>query len=152
MQTASMGTVGEDLWVDGTAVTLVEQGASDLERLVLAVEAGMVDAEALEIRFVRPTGDWDDYEGPGVGPFSSDDLGPEEKGMALYEVLGAVPVSALADSTLELSEAPPDLEAGDRGFLVGPDDWAGAPGWLYAKVMEDSQGGRGVAHYRASWK
>ncbi|MDP6931950.1 MAG: hypothetical protein QGG40_03500 [Myxococcota bacterium] len=144
-----MGTVGEDLLVDGTEVTLVGEGASDLERLVMAVEAGMVDTETLDFRFVRPTGDWDDYEGPGAGSFSSDDLSPEEKGLALYEILGAVTVSALSDSTLELSETPPDLQTGDRGFLGGSDDWAGAPGWLYAKVMVDSEGGRGVAHYRA---
>jgi hypothetical protein len=106
-------------------------------------------AEGLHVRFARPTGAWDDYAGPGTAGFSSDGLTAEDKGIALTGFLGEVAVSSVDGSTVFLAGPAPATEAGDRVYLVGSDDDAGAPGWLYAKVLLDASGARGVAHYRA---
>ncbi len=102
---------------------------------------------ASAVRFVRPTGTWDDYEGPGTDGFSG--LGAEAKGLPITAVLGEVAVSAISGAQVTLASAPPALQAGDIAYLVDGTDAAGAPGWLFAKVMVDAAGQRGVAHYRA---
>ncbi|MCP4805721.1 MAG: hypothetical protein GY913_35895 [Proteobacteria bacterium] len=61
--------------------------------------------------------------------------------------LAEVAVTAHPDG-VQLASVP-DLLAGDVVLLVGPDHHAGAPGWLFSKILVDSSGARGVAHYRA---
>jgi len=125
------GEMDVDAFLDGTSLTL----------------AGQELAEVQTARFVRPTGEWDDHAGPGTGHF--DDLAAEDKGLPLYEVLAERTVLSVADDTVEIDAAVPDLLPGDVVYLVGPDDAAGAPGWLYGKTFLDADGVRGVPHYRA---
>ncbi len=125
------GEVGVDLTVNGS-------------ELVFAAQA--LDG-ATVARFVRPTGAWDDYDGPGTGSFAG--LSAVEKGLPVHQVLGERSIQSLAGDTAIVVEPPPALEAGDIVYLAGHDDAAGAPGWLYAKVYVDSDGNRGVPHYRA---
>ncbi len=98
-------------------------------------------------RFVRPTGVWDDYDGPGTGSF--DGLSAEEKGLPLYDVIAQRAVLSIDGDAAELDADVPDLQPGDLVYLGGPDDTAGAPGWLYGKTFLDADGERGVPHYRA---
>ncbi len=99
-------------------------------------------------RFLRPTGQFDDYDGPGTASFEG--RSAEEKGLPLYDFLAERAVVTVEGPVVQLDEAPPALQAGDLVYLVGDEDMAGAPGWLYAKILTDAQGERGVAHYRAT--
>ena len=99
------------------------------------------------VRFARPTGSFDDYDGPGTAGFSG--LSAEDKGLPILSVLGELAVVSIDGGTVTLAGEPPALEAGDIAYLVDGDDAAGAAGWLFAKVMLDAEGQRGVAHYRA---
>jgi hypothetical protein len=103
---------------------------------------------ALVARFVRPTGDYQDYPGPGTSWFSGE-LSPEDKGLALEEVLFEVPVASVGGGQVQLESAPAGLQAGDRVYLCADGHHAGAAGWLYAKTLVSAEGERGVAHYRA---
>jgi len=125
------GMVGEGVVADGASL----------------IFAGQALADATAARFVRSSGDWDDYEGPGTGSFEG--LAVSEKGIPLEHVLGERTVLSVSGDTAHLDEPPPDLQDGDRVYLVGPDDAAGAPGWLYGKVLVDAEGRHGVAQYRA---
>lgn len=111
------------------------------------VFSGQTLAGATVARFVRPTGAWDDYDGPGTGSFEG--LSAPEKGLPIHQVIGERSIQSLSGDTALLADPPPALEPGDRVYLVGPGDAAGAPGWLYGKVFVDADGNRGVAHYRA---
>ncbi len=125
------GVVGDDVAVAGPLLMFDESELRDIEIA----------------RFVRPTGTWDDYAGPGTGSF--DGLAPEDKGLPVHHVLAERVVTSVTDDTVEIDHAVPDLRAGDLVYLCGPDDLAGAPGWLYAKSFLDADGVRGVPHYRA---
>ncbi len=129
------GTVGAEVTVEGTLVTFGD--------ITLPIEDG------LHLRFARPTGVWDDYAGPGTSGFSSDGLTPTDKGVALSEFLGEVAVTSVDGATVAIAAPAPETEDGDLVYLVGTDDDAGRPGWLYAKVLVDASGARGVPHYRA---
>jgi hypothetical protein len=126
-----VGSYGQDFTASGA---ILDFGAASLP-------------QASAVRFVRPTGTWDDYEGPGTGHFSS--LSAEEKGLPVTTVLGEVAIRTVGGGAVTLAAEPPTLEAGDIAYLVDGDDAAGAPGWLFAKVMVDAQGARGVAHFQA---
>lgn len=127
----AMGTVGVDLVVDGTTVTLT----------------GTPSGAPVAMRFVRPTGTWMDDAGPGTGWFDS--LPAEDKGLPILTALGTVDVIDLVGGTVTLGSTAPALQEGDIAYLVGEHDLAGAPGWLYAKTLVDRDGARGVAHHRA---
>ncbi len=127
--------------VMGELGTDVESIGDDL------VFAGQVLPAVTAARFVRPTGEWDDYDGPGTASFAG--LPAEEKGMPIRAVLGEVAVAAVVGDTVTLAVSAPALQPGDRVYLVADDDRAGAPGWLYGKTLVDADGSRGVAHYRA---
>jgi hypothetical protein len=107
------------------------------------------DEGGLRVRFARPTGTWVDYAGPGTAGFSSDDLTPEDKGIPGTDFLADVGVSAVSGDTVWLDGPIPVTQADDLVTLVRSGDDAGASGWLYAKVLADASGARGVAHYRA---
>ena len=128
----AVGTVGEDLTVDG---------------VTLSFSAGSLPAGATAVRFVRPTGGWATDPGPGA-PWQ-DGLTDAERGLALADPLGEVAVSGVSGGTVTLASAAPATQAGDQAFLVGEDDEAGTPGWLFGKVLVDADGAVGVAHYRA---
>jgi len=129
----AQGTVGEDLQVTGD---------------VVAFSAPVPVRDDLVVRFVRPTGQWDDYDGPGTAWFS--DLSAEDKGLPTTEVLGEVAVAGIDGAVATLTGPPPALQDGDIAWLGTSDLLAGAPGWLFAKVLVDQDGNRGVAHYRAT--
>lgn len=132
-QTAAV--LGEDAQIDGQNLT-IDNWDDELEG-----EFG--------VRFVRPTGSWIDYDGPGTSYFSSGTLTPEQKGLEREEFLGEVSL-LVSSGTLTLAEAPPDTKDGDRIYIVkAGSDLAGSPGWLYAKTLTDSEGQRAVPHYRA---
>ena len=147
---------------DGASVAAVGgQAVPDVGGYRLRAELGVdvsVDGAALDfgertlpaastVRFVRPTERWDDYEGPGTASFSG--ASAEEKGLPVHEVLGERAISSVAGGFVIMEGAAPELQAGDIVYMVDGSDSAGAAGWLFAKVMVDSQGERGVAHYRA---
>ncbi len=123
--------VGVDVSADGATLDL---GERDLPN-------------ASSVRFVRPTGSWDYYEGPGTTFW--DGLSAEDRGLPIHEVLGERTVQSVEDGVVTLDEGPPRLVAGDIVYLVDGDDAAGAAGWLFAKVTVDAAGERGVPHYRA---
>jgi len=125
------GTLGADVAQDGMSLAFSEQSLP----------------ETSAARFVRPSGSYDDYEGAGTGSFS--DMSAEDKGLPIHSVLGEVAIASTSGGTVLLEEQPPDLQQGDIVYLVSGDDAAGAAGWIYAKVLVDSEGNRGVAHYRA---
>ena len=116
---------------------------SDLELTFPGVDLPAATAA----RFVRPTGLWDDYDGPGTASFSG--LPAEQKGLPIHTVLGEVALASVNGEVATLAAEAPALEPGDRVYLVEGHDRAGAPGWLYGKVLVDDDGRRGVPHYRA---
>lgn len=129
---SARGVVGTDASVAGRDVTIPGAVAS----------AGVV-------RFVRPTGEWDDYDGPGVGWLSAPERTAIEKGLPIFEVLGEVAVASVAGDVVTLAGDPPPTLPGDVVYACGDGEWAGAAGWLFTKVLVDRDGERGVHHYRA---
>jgi hypothetical protein len=127
--------LGEDAQLEGRELTLVD---SSLE-----------NGSGLVVRFIRPTGSWDDYEGPGTAHFSSGEWSAEEKGLELEEFLGEIALISLEGDVLTLADDPPETQEGDRIYVAAETDYAGESGWLYAKTLVDSDGARGVPHYRA---
>jgi hypothetical protein len=111
--------------------------------------ADLAGASPSVVRFVHPSGEWDDYAGPGVGWLSDPERTPAEKGLPVTEVLGEAGIASIVGDTVELDADPPALAPGDVVYLVGEGEHAGAPGWLYAKVLVDRDGNRAVHHYRA---
>lgn len=130
------GVVGADATLVGTA---------------LSITGVVFDGEgATAVRFVRPTGDFADYEGPGTGWFAAPERTPEDKGETIEEVIEEVAIAAVAGDTVTLARAPADVLPGDVAYVVtGADEWAGAPGALFGKVLVDRDGARGVPQYRA---
>ncbi len=117
---------------------------------VLTLEDSLDEsATNLVVRFTRPTGTWEDYTGPGTAAFSTPDLTAEDKGLELEEYLGEVEVLSTDGWNLELEADLPDIQMGDRFYVATDGDQAGAPGWLYGKILVDAEGSRGVPHYRA---
>jgi hypothetical protein len=125
------GEFGLDADLVDTSLTLPGQDLADVEIA----------------RFIRPTGEWDDYEGPGTGAF--DGLSAEDKGQQLHDVIAQRAIVSTTGDTAELDAGVLELLPGDLVYLAGPDDAAGAPGWLYGKTFLDADGDRGVPHYRA---
>jgi len=127
-------------------VTLEAEGPLAGRRLDLA----QVSTDATHVRFVRPTGRWDDYPGPGVGWFSEPTRRAEDKGLQLFEALGQVPIERVDPAGLTLADDPPALRPGDVAYVVAPNQWAGAPGWMWSKTLVDAQGQGPVHHGRAA--
>lgn len=109
------------------------------------------------VRFVHPTGEWDDYA--GVGFFADKALSPMEKGLEILAPLGEANVVSVGAGTLTLDAVVP-AAIGDIAYLgdaLGDtlDDGApsralaGVPGYTFAKVTVDANGERLVHHYRA---
>jgi len=116
----------------------------------LTFDGALLDgAGALAVRFVRPTGGFEDYAGPGVGWFSDPARTAEDKGLPTFDFVEELAVAAAAGDTLTLARAPAVVLPGDVAFVVGAGDWAGTPGALYGKILVDRAGARGVHHYRA---
>jgi len=131
----AVGFIGEDAWLDARLLTLAGSALDNATDLVA--------------RFTRPTGSWDDYEGPGTAPFSGEEWSAEDKGMAPEDFLGEVAVSSVEGDVLTLAGDAPQLQSGDRVYVTAEADYAGTPGWVYAKILVDADGARGVPHYRA---
>lgn len=131
--------------VGGYTLTGVLGSDASLQGSLLSLPgAGQLEGQ-WTLRIVRPTGSWDDYAGPGTR--TAEGLSPEQKGVALDDFVAEVQATASTEGLL-LAELP-DLQPGDRVYVVAEDQWAGAPGWLYAKVLVDAEGNRAVPHYRA---
>lgn len=110
------------------------------------------------VRFVRPTGTFDDYA--GIGFFASPALTPQQKGLELQAPIGEAVVVSAQNGALILSGAP-SVQAGDVALLgdalpasladgAPALALAGAPGYAFARVTVDADGARNVAHYRAN--
>jgi len=109
------------------------------------------------LRFVRPSGVFYDYEGPGI--FGDGSLAAEDKGMEIESPVGQASIVDIDGDVLTLDQAPV-LEIGDRVHLGDawpeePEDGqdalhlAGRAGTSFSKVLLDSAGNRHVPHYRA---
>ncbi len=120
----------------------------DVTAQVGALVFGAAIAADLSVaRIVRPTGEWDDYAGPGTVGFAG--LTAEAKGLPVEQVLAEFAVTQVDGAEVSVDGDLPELQAGDVVYLCGDGDLAGAPGWLHAKVMVDRDGARCVPHYRA---
>ena len=106
--------------------------------------------DATHVRFVRPTGGWDDYPGPGVGWLSDPTRSAEDKGLPLLEALGQIAVEHSDPTGLTLADDPPALRPGDLAYVVAAEQWAGAPGWMWSKTLVDARGEGPVHHGRAA--
>jgi hypothetical protein len=135
------GAIGEGVVVEGRQATFSGP--------IAGAEAALV------LRFTRPTGAWADFEGPGVGWFSEPGRTAEEKGLPIHDLVGEVAVASVTPSedgasvVVTLAADPPAIEPGDVAYLVAEGQWAGAAGWLHAKVLADREGRSGVHHYQA---
>ncbi len=109
------------------------------------------------VRIVRPSGVFDDYE--GIGYFADPMLTPAQKGMEIFEPVAQADIVAINQDKLLLNTSVL-LQAGDRVYVGDSLGWppvdgqaslalAGAAGYGFAKVLVDSNGERGVHHYRA---
>ena len=129
----ALGTVDEDLSVVGSVLTL----------------PGAVLDGATAVRIARPTGEWVDYAGPGVGWFSEPTTLAADKGLRALEFIEEILVVSADGESAVIAHEPADLLPGDQVFITGPGQLAGVSGWLYAKTLVDGAGRIGVAHYRA---
>jgi hypothetical protein len=109
------------------------------------------------VRFVRPTGAFDDYD--GVGLFEGATLTSSEKGMEIADPIGAATIVSVVGTVVTLDASVP-AAAGDLAYLGDADPasftdgdparaLAGSPGWAFSKVLVDPDGDRGVPHFRA---
>jgi len=139
----AQGTEGSDVTTSGSLMTWPAGAA--------AAQSGHV------VRAVRPSGSYDDYE--GVGFFAEPSLSPADKGLEILDPIGTANVVSVAGDAITL-DVPLSLQAGDIVYLGDPLpaalsdgdtslDLAGASGHTFARVMVDSAGSRGTAHYRA---
>ncbi len=131
--------------VGGYTLTGVLGEQATLEHQLLKLPGSDDLSGSFTLRFVRPTGTWDDYAGPGTR--TADGLSPEQKGLPLHDFVVEVDATA-SEGGLLLAEAV-EVQEGDRVYVVRERQYAGAPGWLYAKVLVDHEGDRAVPHYRA---
>ncbi len=144
--------------VGGARATAVVGADASVVGATIDWPAGATSAKSGDVvRFVRPTGVFDDYD--GVGLFEGATLSAQEKGMEILEpvaeavvvsVVGTVvtldrSVSAAAGDRVSLGDAAPAAFAdGDPSLAL-----AGAPGWAFARVLVDPDGVRNVPHFRA---
>lgn len=139
----AQGVVGGDVTAQGSS--LVWSGG--------ALRAKIGDV----VRFVRPTGVYDDY--PAVGFFADPLLTPYDKGLELAAPVASAVVNGVGAGVLSLDQTP-NVAAGDVVFLgdAAPLSFvdgdpsralAGLPGRTFAKVLTDSSGARFVPHHRA---
>ena len=139
---AARGVEGTDVTTAGTTMTWAA-GA-------LLASGGDV------VRIVRPSGVFDDYD--GVGLFAGNALTPAEKGLEIHEPVGEASVVSAGGGQLQLDQSLTVL-AGDIVYLGDPTAatdgqtslrLSGAAGYTFSKVLTDTSGARGVAHYRAT--
>jgi hypothetical protein len=159
--TSRVGVVGVDLTASGP--TLDWPGFADV-------------LPGLQLRAVRPTGDFWDYD--GIGLFAGVTLSPQEKGYELLTPLGESEVVAVSDTSMTLFRdldllpgdlvyvvdppepdpeptgeggAPPDRHHGvDLTWSTSSEALAGLPGIMIARVLRDADGRLGVPHHRAT--
>lgn len=105
------------------------------------------DAEAGDrVRVVRRPGEFVEYE--GVGPFGDGRFSTPQKGLPRTTFVQEATV--LAVDVAGVATFDRALEAGDEAYLVrGDDDWAGRPGFGFARVMADARGQTMVPHFLA---
>lgn len=87
------------------------------------------------------------YEYTGYGPFGDGTFGPGEKGLPLEVYVGESVVTQVAGGQVTFDRP---LPSGQIAYLVrGADDWAGQPGFGFARVMSAPDGRRMVPHFVA---
>ena len=97
------------------------------------------------IRVIDQPGDYVDYR--GVDPFADDRWTPEQRGLLREVYRGESIVVGVTGDRVTL-DAP--LPAGARAYLVrSEDDWAGRPGFGFARVLAAADGRRMVPHFAA---
>jgi hypothetical protein len=139
----AQGTVGAGITVAGSAMTWPAGAA--------VAKPGSV------VRVVRPTGTYDDYV--GIGFFANPALSPAQKGLEIRTPVGEAVVMSAGGGALALS-ASLFVQSGDIVYLGdalagviadgdGSRALAGRAGYMFARVLVDATGARGVPHYRA---
>jgi hypothetical protein len=148
-------------WTGALAAGVLAPGRVWLESAAL-VFAGGVPADLQPgaiVRFARATSAWADD--PGVGWFGRPERTPPEKGLPIWTPAGEAVVIALQSDRLVLDRVL-HVPAGARFMVGGPAiagvtvdaelpgvALAGAPGWVFGKVMAAADGSRGVPFWRA---
>ncbi len=115
-----------------------------------------LDFDAVTLKVLRSTGDYQDYT--GIGYFAESERTLEEKGMPNYTLVGQTAVIQVADG-LAMNEAI-ELQEGDKLFLVSTSailedgmpsqGLVGRTGQSFAKVLVDAEGTLQVPHYKAT--
>ncbi|NUN13958.1 MAG: hypothetical protein HUU55_10035 [Myxococcales bacterium] len=104
------------------------------------------------IRVVQTTGEYHDY--PGFGPFGDGTFTPAQKGLAKEWVAGQVTVTAVEGDTVTFSGPLPEGTVAYRSRPPAvdspvPPGWAGAAGFVFARLLADAAGKRQVPHFVA---
>ena len=115
-----------------------------------------LDFDAVTLKVLRSTGEYQDYT--GIGYFAESERTLEEKGMPNYTLVGQTAVIQVADG-LAMNEAI-ELQEGDKLFLVSTSailedgmpsqGLVGRTGQSFAKVLVDAEGTLQVPHYKAT--
>ncbi|MBK8254191.1 MAG: hypothetical protein IPK82_16180 [Polyangiaceae bacterium] len=139
---SASGVIGTDITVNGTTLTWSAAG---------------VAAPMMRVRVVRPSAQFDDYE--GVGFFANPALLPDQKGLPIYTPVGEANVVSASNGSLVLDSviafAPGDIVYIGDNIPAAPSDGspslalAGASGYAFAKVLASPTGERNVHHYKA---
>lgn len=100
------------------------------------------------LRVLRTPGEWHDY--PGWGPFGDGTFNDAEKGMPIELWVAELGITAVGETgALTLDD---ELPAGDVLILVrnSEEEFAGSPGFAFARIMTDADGRRAVPHFVAN--
>lgn len=99
------------------------------------------------LRVVAQPGGFVDYE--GVGPFGDGTFDAAGKGLPVQTYVGEVTITAVSAAGAVTLDGPRPV--GDVAYLVrGEDDWAGRPGFGFARVLASADGRRMVPHFAAT--
>jgi hypothetical protein len=139
---AATGVIGADVTPAGTTWTWA-QGAARAK-------------PGDRVRVVRASGAWADY--PGIGRYASPTLAPKDKGLPIATSVGEAGIVGTTATGVTLSAAIA-VAPGDVAYLGDPIGeladgdaaraLAGEAGVVFARVLVDGAGARGVPHYRA---
>lgn len=103
------------------------------------------------IRVIERTGEFHDYDGPA--PFGTGGWAASDKGMPVERYVGEVVVDSVDEAGTVTTSAP--IPAGDVAYRIRSSlsledgEWAGHPGFAFAKVLVGPEGGRDVPHFMA---
>ncbi len=98
------------------------------------------------IRVIHRPGNYLDYS--GFGPFGDGRFSAQQKGLLQEDWVDEVRVTAVQNGRVQ-TDLP--LPSGSWAYLIRESrgTWAGAPGFAFARILEDAQGKAMVPHFRA---